>query len=280
MSPTGSGSRTRTGGSARSWPPAKRAVNHAGYERWTHADRAGNPACEQGCGQSSRSDAYPGYHVGRPPRTATSPCNRAGKNAASGEELARARGIDSRSCHDPVGSHLGLFASVDHQGRALVHSMGRARRPGGRWTDDNRRGADRPLQLAMPACRRFLDVCSSSTPGSTSPHPLPVTLPRSLSPWRFSPNSRSQACARCSPSVTHRAVLSVTDTRHPMNIELCSPRGEGMGSSWRVSSGHRGRSSPAKGRSTRCPPVWTQRPGRDVAGVKRRPAAPLLPPHE
>jgi hypothetical protein len=33
-----------------------------------------------------------------------------------------------------------------------------------------------------------------------------------------SPNSRSQACARCSPSVTYRAVLSVTDTRHPMNI--------------------------------------------------------------
>ena len=53
---------------------------------------------------------------------------------------------------------------------------------------------------------------------STSPRPLPVTLPRSLSRWRFSPNSRSQACARRSPSVTHRAVLPVTDTRHPMNI--------------------------------------------------------------
>ena len=32
------------------------------------------------------------------------------------------------------------------------------------------------------------------------------------------PNSRWQACARCSPPVTHRAVLSITDTRHPMNI--------------------------------------------------------------
>ena len=26
-------------------------MNHAGHERWTHADRTGNPACEQGCGQ-------------------------------------------------------------------------------------------------------------------------------------------------------------------------------------------------------------------------------------
>jgi hypothetical protein len=158
VSPACSGSRPRTGGSARSRPPAKRAVNHAGYERCTHADRAGNPACEPGCGQSSRSDAYPSYHAGRPPATATSPCNRAENNAASGEELARARGTDSRSGHDPVGSHPGLFASADHQGRALVHSMGRARRPGGRRTDDHRRGADRPLQLAMPACRHNLDV--------------------------------------------------------------------------------------------------------------------------
>lgn len=152
VSPAGSGSRTRTGGSARSWSPARKGVNHAGYEQWMHADRTPSPACQHGCGHSSGSDAS------RSNPAARSPSSRSKKKTVAGKRLARARGTHGRSCHDPMGFHPGLFASASHKGRALARSMGRARRPGGRRTDGNRRGADRPLQLAMPACRRYLDL--------------------------------------------------------------------------------------------------------------------------
>jgi hypothetical protein len=57
-------------------------------------------------------------------------------------------------------------------------------------------------------------------------------------------------------------------------------KGKGTGSSWRVSSGHEGRSSPAKGCSTRCPPVCDANRLVETWQGQTPAAAPLLPPRK
>ena len=254
MSPAGSGSRTRTGGSARSRPPAKRAVNHAGYERCTHADRTGNPACEQGCGQSSRSDAYPSYQPAghrEPPRrpvTARETTSRPAKSWLGRgvliAGLAMIPWVLILACSLPPtirAAHWSTaWAGLDALEAAGLMTTGAALIGRCSW-------------LCLPAAitstllvaDAWFDI-TTSAPG----HAATVAIAMAVFPELPLAGLCAALAIRHAPGCTARH-------RHASPHEHLAllTTGAGTGSSWRVSSGHRGRSSPAKGRSTRCPPV-------------------------
>ena len=230
-------------------------------------------------GQSSRSDAYPSYHAGRPPRTATSPYNRAERTPRPAKGwlgrgvliagLAMIPWVLMLACSLPstiMAAHWSTaWAGLDALEAAGLMTTGAALIGRCRWLC---------LPAAITSTLLVVDAwfdITTSAPGHAATVAIAMAIFLELPIAGLCAVLAIRHATGC--SIRHR---HASPHEHPTLLTA----GEGMESSWRVSSGHRGRSSPAKGRSARCPPVcdapaWSRR------GRSQTPApAPLLPPHK